>query len=438
MDSKSLWAGVIDSNSKSSVHRSLQIKEQTVVSDGAWFHPSLIGFTHLKCNYKSRFPQSELYFFVKERATGSKFLLSLSINEKKNRSMLRDLYANHFELKEEFLLRDSNHTYKFYPSQRSPLGITVWKGRVVRWYRTESETEANQTIEQISSLEIQLYTDIRDRDQLFVFVRHLMDLEKTSLGDPKNDITHYAQGRQHMVDWMVEIVECFGLGDLTIFQAMRLFDRFLMSHDRVVKTSSLQLFAGACLLIASKFNNIIVTEKDICFCCDNIFSVANVIATEELVLKHLEWKLACPSSIEFLFAFLKILGIEKDTRTTSLCSYILELSLMFPTTLKYPPSITAASSMVLAFYCFKNDTLWPDTLSNNTGLELKDLAESCVSLSQEIEGARLPTTNRLDMIHRRYNKPCRHNAAQEPIPILTSKTTLMDYEERLRSRKQNL
>ncbi len=90
---------------------------------------------------------------------------------------------------------------------------------------------------------------------------------------------------------IVEIAECFGLEDRTIFQAMFLLDRFITSYDRVVSTSSFQLVAGACLLIASKCNTLVITEKDICFCCDNIFSVANIIATEELILKHLEWKL---------------------------------------------------------------------------------------------------------------------------------------------------
>jgi len=58
-----------------------------------------------------------------------------------------------------------------------------------------------------------------------------------------------------------------------------------------VNTSSLQLVAGTCLLIASKCNNIFITEKDISFCCDNLFSVANVMGTEEVVLQQLDWKL---------------------------------------------------------------------------------------------------------------------------------------------------
>lgn len=119
-----------------------------------------------------------------------------------------------------------------------------------------------------------------------------------------------------------------------------------------------------------------------------------------------------------------------------LCSYILELSLAFHTSLKYAPSVVAASSVALACYsCRDDDTrvLWPHELSNATGLELKDLAECAVRLSQDVENARLDTS-RLKQIHRRHSKACRQNAAELSIAVLTSKSTLPDYEERMRSR----
>ena len=122
-----------------------------------------------------------------------------------------------------------------------------------------------------------------------------------------------------------------------------------------------------------------------------------------------------------------------------LCSYILELSLAFHTSLKYAPSVVAASSVALACYSCRNDdtrTLWPDELSNATGLELKDLAECAVRLSQDVENARLDTS-RLKQIHRRHSKTCRQNAAELSIPVLTSKNILIDYEERLRSRNSH-
>ena len=140
-----------------------------------------------------------------------------------------------------------------------------------------------------------------------------------------------------------------------------------------------------------------------------------------------------------MVAFLTVLGVGLDTRMSSICSYILEMSLTFQTSLQYSPSILAASSMVLARYRLRKhddvNFLWPEELANATGLKLdKDLAQCAVQLSQDIETAR-NTTHRLDMINRRNAKPCRHNVAEISLPILTSKTILTDYEGRLRSRR---
>jgi hypothetical protein len=279
-DSRSLWAtpvgrnechGSNDDNDNEGgdshshkVHRSLQIREQGRDSFGNEnsLQASFIGFVNLKC-YGDAFP--ELHFFVRERATGSKLLLSISRGGQKAPSLIRDVYVNHFELKEDFLLQDNNNTKSetFFPLQRFPLGITVWKGRVIRWYRSATEIEARDTIDQISSKrEILLYQDLAftEREKRFSFVRHLFDLENNSSRD-RNDGILYAEGRQHMVDWvsdskkclyniisplfvplnlkivnffqMAEIVECFTLEDRTIFQAMLLFDKFITSHDQV-------------------------------------------------------------------------------------------------------------------------------------------------------------------------------------------------------------
>ena len=81
----------------------------------------------------------------------------------------------------------------------SPLGISVWKGRVIRWYRSESEIEAIDTINRISSR--LMSGSCQDIENNMVFLRQIMHLEKISLRE-KNDVMHYAQSRQHMVDWV--------------------------------------------------------------------------------------------------------------------------------------------------------------------------------------------------------------------------------------------
>lgn len=286
VDSRSLWdtpGGVREHNKSNdndntdspynTVYRSLDIREQVgdCLSYENSLQASLIGFVNLKY-YGGKFP--ELYFFVRERATGSKLLLSISRDGQKHPSFIRDVYVNHFELKGEFLLRDNNNKLdNFFPSQRFPLGISLWKGRVVRWYRSETELEAMEAINLISpKRETLLHQDLAfaKPDKHFSLARHLIELEINSLRDTNDGIFH-AEGRQHMVDWMVEIVECFALEDRTIFQAMLLFDRFITSYDRIISTSSFQLIAGACLLIASKCNTVFITAKDVSFCCDNLF-----------------------------------------------------------------------------------------------------------------------------------------------------------------------
>lgn len=216
-DSRSLWATSLgetdchmdsddhheDSHSHT-IHQSLHIKEQIrdPYSYENTLQASLIGFVNLEYFGTG---SSELYFFVRERATGSKLLLSISRDGQKSPSLLRDIYANHFESKGDFHLRDNNNkSINFFPSRRFSLGISVWKGRVVRWYRSGNETEARETINLISTnRDIQLHQDLpfTQREKQFSLVRHLIDLENIS-GRKMNDMTLYVEGRHHIVDWV--------------------------------------------------------------------------------------------------------------------------------------------------------------------------------------------------------------------------------------------
>ena len=225
VDSKSLWATPaagsvhdIDTNCcLYSVYRSLQIKEETdSISNGKSLHASLIGFVKIKC-YGGKYP--ELYFFVRERATGHKLLLSINRDGQKRRSLIRELYVNHFKLKDRFLLKE---------------GISIWKGRVVQYYPLRTDVEAKSMIDQISAKRQRSSQNceafIIQPSNSFNLVSHLINLEGVWGMDYGR---FHIQGRQHVVDWMAEIAECFDLEDRIIFQAMLLFDRFITSNDLV-------------------------------------------------------------------------------------------------------------------------------------------------------------------------------------------------------------
>lgn len=197
-----------------------------------------------------------------------------------------------------------------------------------------------------------------------------------------------------------------------------------------------QLLAGSSLLLASKCNKVFLTCKDICFCADNSFSVDNVEATEELVLEQLEWKLAYPTSMDFLFAYARVLNMDENGREFVMWSYINELSLQSGAYFIYPPSVIGASSMVLGRYCLQafspGITLWPEALIDASGLTLNALAACTVQLSKDLADMRMAMPD-LTMIRRRHSKSSRHCVAEVDIPVLPSSRVVLAYEERLRS-----
>ncbi len=223
-DSKTLWSSSIgkcsrtnDENDRyclsSTVHRSLQIKERNgdAFENEIALQASLMGFKNLKC-YRALSRKHELYFHIIERATGTKLLLSMSCEEIRNPFLIRELYTSHFQSKEDFLLREPKETNQMH----SPLGISVWKGRVIRWYRSESEIEAIDTINRISSR--LMSGSCQDIENNMVFLRQIMHLEKISLRE-KNDVMHYAQSRQHMVDWVSDGSEKIILRHESLFES---------------------------------------------------------------------------------------------------------------------------------------------------------------------------------------------------------------------------
>jgi hypothetical protein len=174
-----------------------------------------------------------------------------------------------------------------------------------------------------------------------------------------------------------------------------------------------------------------LTEKDVCFSASLSFGAEQVMATEELVLQRLEWKLAFPTSMDFLVAFSKVLGMDESSRTFRMYCYILELASQSASYQRISASHLAASSMILSNFCLPDNlvrTLWPRKLVGASGLTLDELVSDVVQLSETLDLIRLMAPQ-LNIIHRRYRKSCRHGVADVSIPILTE-STLMAYERR--------
>ena len=208
-DSKTLWSTAIGGNNEntgennsSTVHRSLQIKERNgdAFDNEIALEASLMGFKKLQC-YRGEYPELELYFHVIERATGRKLSLSMSREQSPKHSLLIcDIYESHCRSREDFLRESKENSVRLW----LPLGISAWQGRVVRWYRYESGTEATGTIDRIKPS----LAKESDHQRNVSSLAKLIDFEKIFKGEEKhrevNDWRqqHYANKRQHMVDWV--------------------------------------------------------------------------------------------------------------------------------------------------------------------------------------------------------------------------------------------
>ena len=205
------------------------------------------------------------------------------------------------------------------------------------------------------------------------------------------DISH--KMRAILVDWLVEVTEEYALNQQTLFITVNLVDAYLRRSD--LPRKSLQLLGVACMLIASKYEEIHPpSAEDFSYITDYTYSTMQVstflqwmhynlyhlepvpisyfpdqvVAMEERVLDVLSFDISIVTSWEFRRRF--ILAIEQDRQVLSLASvclchficvvssvcliimlcsqYFLEISLQYPVSVLYKPSILAAAAISLA------------------------------------------------------------------------------------------
>lgn len=196
------------------------------------------------------------------------------------------------------------------------------------------------------------------------------------LSTTTRDISH--KMRAILVDWLVEVTEEYQLSQQTLFLTVNLVDAYLRRSD--LPRKSLQLLGVACMLIASKFEEIHPpTARDFSYITDYTYNTSQVVAMEEKILDVLRFDIAIVTSWEFRRRF--ILAIEKDHRVLSLMSYYMELTLQFPVSTVFKPSILAAAALSLAQITL-NLPKWSSSLAHNTGYEYDDIRSCVVCLNE--------------------------------------------------------
>lgn len=132
--------------------------------------------------------------------------------------------------------------------------------------------------------------------------------------------------RAMLFNWLLEVVHKFNLKLRTIFLCANIFDRYLLITS--IEKRSLQLLGITCLYIASKFEDVHPPKaKDLCFICDNIYTVDQLIALEGSILSTLNFDLIFVSAYDLIDIQITKHAVS-DPKVEQLVSFVLKAFLV--------------------------------------------------------------------------------------------------------------
>ncbi|CAL0315481.1 unnamed protein product [Lupinus luteus] len=186
--------------------------------------------------------------------------------------------------------------------------------------------------------------------------------------------------RAILIDWLVEVAEEYRLLPETLYLAVNYIDRYLSGN--AVNRQKLQLLGVACMMIASKYEEICAPRvEEFCFITDNTYLKEEILQMESSVLCYLKFEMTAPTTNCFLRRFIRAAQDVDEVPSLQLeclTNYIAELSLLEYSMLCYAPSLIAASAVFLAkFILFPSKKPWSSTLLHFTQYRPSDLCR-CV------------------------------------------------------------
>ncbi|XVE71611.1 hypothetical protein DITRI_Ditri10aG0165000 [Diplodiscus trichospermus] len=197
----------------------------------------------------------------------------------------------------------------------------------------------------------------------------------------QRDITPSMRGI--LIDWLVEVSGEYKLVPDTLYLTVSLIDRFLSQN--FIKKQRLQLLGVACMLIASKYEEICAPRvEEFCFITDNTYTRGEVLKMESEVLNFLHFQLSIPTTKTFLRRFIQAAQATYKVpciKLEFLANYLAELSLLDYNFLKFLPSVIAASAVFLARWTLdQSDHPWNPTLEHYTSYKASELKTTVLAL----------------------------------------------------------
>ncbi|KAH7296602.1 hypothetical protein KP509_26G030100 [Ceratopteris richardii] len=205
-----------------------------------------------------------------------------------------------------------------------------------------------------------------------------------------------ANMRGILVDWLVEVAEEYKLVPDTLYLTISYIDRYLSGN--LVSRQRLQLLGVACMLIASKYEEICAPHvEEFCYITDNTYNREEVLEMERSVLNHLHFELTGPTTKSFLRRFVRAAQAEQKSPTFQLeflGNYLAELTLLEYGFLRFLPSMIAGAAVFVARLTLNPaQKPWNSTLQHYSGYkasELRECANAILELQKNTKNCTLP------------------------------------------------
>ncbi|KAG3112599.1 hypothetical protein PI124_g8190 [Phytophthora idaei] len=180
--------------------------------------------------------------------------------------------------------------------------------------------------------------------------------------------------RTILVDWLVEVGEEYELDSQTFHKAVNLVDRCLKKIK--INRKQFQLLGCACLMIASKFEEVYGPNvEEFVYISDQTYTADEMLDMEVQVLNALQYRVASTTCYGFMHRYVKA-GCTTD-KQRSLVLYLCDFALLFYHMVRFKPSILVASAVYLARLTTGEAEPWTPTLHHVTKYNPLDF-QDCV------------------------------------------------------------
>jgi len=153
--------------------------------------------------------------------------------------------------------------------------------------------------------------------------------------------------RAFLLEWIIDVHRKFRLVPECLYVTQFIIDQYL-SKKKILK-SQLHLLGVAALLVSTKYEEIYPPElRDLLAVSENKFNREKVLKMEKEILLTLEFKITAPSPYRFLERYRRLTPIFNDKEVFFFAQYILEVSLLDISLMRFKPSELAAASLILS------------------------------------------------------------------------------------------